>query len=83
MIKHTRPIRQVVHHEAPQYLQRSILGMIKIYNWLPQRIVDRATVKEFQSELQLMIVDAVTCQHNWIYLLDHMHAFFNHPLRRR
>ena len=63
-IKHTRPIRQVVHHQAPQYLRRSILGMIKIYNWLPQRIVDRATVKEFQSELQLMIIDAVTCQHN-------------------
>ena len=31
-IKHTRPIRQILHHQALKYVERSILGMVKIYN---------------------------------------------------
>ena len=32
MVRHTRPLITIVHHQAPAYLQQSILNMIKIYN---------------------------------------------------
>ena len=58
-VKHNRPIKPILHHQSPKYVKRSIFGMIQIYNWLPQYIIDCNSVKDFQSELQRIITSAI------------------------
>ena len=81
-VKHRRALKEVVHHQAPDYLKRSLLGMIKIYNALPQYIVDLSDIKEFQHELQLLILTRMRTHNDWIYMFDAMHPFIHHPLYR-
>ena len=80
--RHTRILKEIVHHQSPAYFKRSLLGMIKIYNWLPQRIVDIANVKDFQHELQNLVLYHISSNSNWLDLFNPMCAFMSHPLAR-
>ena len=62
--KHNRSLKEVVYHQASAYLKRSLLGMIKIYNWLPQHIVNTANVKDFQHELQNLVLHHIIFESN-------------------
>ena len=62
--KYTRTLQEIVHHQSPAYFKRSLLGMIKIYNWLPQYIVDTANLKSFQHELQNLLVQHIMMDSN-------------------
>ena len=81
-IKHRCALKEVVHHQALDYLKRSLLGMIKIYNALPQYIVDLRDIKDFQHELQSLILIRMRTHNDWIYMFDAMHFFIHHPLFR-
>eukprot|EP00973_Karenia_brevis_P062688 8716557-Karenia_brevis.AAC.1 len=66
--KHTRQLMQYDYdvtdflypNSSPaEYVQRSILGVARIYNRLPARIVEGTrSVSEFQRELQSLLKDA-------------------------
>ena len=80
--KHTRSLQEIVHHQSPAYFKRSLLGMIKIYNWLPQYIVDTTNVKSFQHELQNLVVQHMMMGSNWLDIFNPMCSFMTHPLAR-
>ena len=82
VIKHTRAVKPLVHHQAPDYLKRSLLGMIKIFNGLPQFIVDIPDVKLFQRELQNLILNRMRHHGDWLYMFDTSYPFIHHPLFR-
>ncbi|CAE8584050.1 unnamed protein product [Polarella glacialis] len=50
--RHDRRFLCPVHTRSPPYLQRSVFGLTRVYNELPQHIVDSSSVKFFQRELQ-------------------------------
>jgi hypothetical protein len=48
---HSKQILDRCHGPHPAYLGRSVFGMARIYNRLPQETVDIASVSRFQSSL--------------------------------
>lgn len=51
-------------------LRRSLFGLVKVYNLLPQQIINKTSVKLFQSALQQALCVAASLNvHNWEYLL--------------
>ena len=48
--RHNRQLRQ--HAIGTETLRRSLFGLVKIYNLLPQQVIDLKSVQSFQSALQ-------------------------------
>ena len=47
-------------------LARSAFGLVKVYNLLPQDVIDRRSVKLFQKALQTLVKDEMECcRPNW------------------
>ena len=65
-----------------EIMRRSALGMIRVYNLLPQEVVDKADVKSFQSALTQMLRDRVNGgDEQWRWLFSQRHELFqSHPL---
>ena len=65
-------------------MRRSAFGMIRIYNLLPQDVVEKIDVKSFQRALTQMVRDTLNGGDlNWRFLLSPRHQLFKtHPLRR-
>ena len=63
-------------------MRRSALGMIRVYNLLPENVVETSGVKEFQSLLSGIVRDRVMARdHRWRSLLSSRHPLFLfHPL---
>ena len=63
-------------------MRRSALGMIRVYNILPQSVVEQRTVKEFQSALTALVRDRLVARDRcWKFVLSSRHPFFQyHPL---
>ncbi len=63
-------------------MRRSALGMIRVYNLLPENVVETSGVKEFQSLLSGIVRDRVMARdHRWRSLLSSRHPLFQfHPL---
>ena len=38
-------------------LDRSVIGLIRVYNLLPQSVVDKCTLRDFQGALQALVID--------------------------
>ena len=51
-LRHNKKLLDRIDGSQPAMLARSLFGLVYIYNLLPQRAVDVASVKEFQSCLQ-------------------------------
>ena len=66
-----------------EYIQRSALGLCKIYNMLPAAIVDTcATVPAFQGKLQDLAKECCAGGfQNWQHLFCARHPWHRHPLR--
>ena len=79
--RHRRCLKEICAATSPDYLKRSLVGMIKIYNMLPEWAISICSVKEFQSALQKLVISQVG-RYGWIYLFDPKHSFIDHPLRR-
>ena len=65
-----------------EIMRRSALGMIRVYNLLPQEVVDKADVKSFQSALTQMLRDRVNGgDEQWRWLFSPRYELFqSHPL---
>ena len=80
--RHRRQLVDPRSGNHSELLCRSALGLIAVYNMLPSRVVDVASVSEFQSALQSIVRDAACRQcDNWEAILSPRHAIYCHPLR--
>ena len=76
--------KQLVNPLQGRFLEiarRSALGLVTVYNYLPQELVDRPTVKDFQRQLQGLAKDA--CRQNfasWEQIYSPRVTFYSHPL---
>ena len=48
-------------HEQLEVARRSALGLVKVYNLLPQEFVDAESVSLFQGLLQNLVKQRVAC----------------------
>ena len=64
------------------YVQRSVLGIVRIYNKLPAHIVACSPVSDFQSSLQRLLCDAASHDYMmWRHMLSVRIQSWEHPLR--
>ena len=64
-------------------LSHSMLGLIDIYNLLPQYAVDAKNVSEFQKRLQLLVMEmAATEKPGWEVLYSPRNTLWNNKLRK-
>ena len=56
---HGRHIRDSFSQLDREYVNRSLLGYIWVYNLLPEEIVRAATVKDFQSSCQRLLKERI------------------------
>ena len=64
-------------------VNRSVLGLVAIYNMTPQQCRDETIVQGFQSQLQALLKERVAegCE-NWIDTFSPRLAVGTHPLKR-
>ena len=81
-IRHDRQVAEWPLGRNLEIMRRSALGMIRVYNLLPQNVVEQVAVKNFQSALTQLVRDRVFAgDHRWRIVLSSRHAFFQyHPL---
>jgi hypothetical protein len=64
-------------------LNRSALGLIRVYNFLPQSVVSEMSVSRFQSALTKLIKRrAEICVLNWESTFSPRIDYMSHPLRK-
>ena len=80
--RHSRCLIEWAAGSNLEIMRRSALGMIRVYNLLPEELVDKVDLKEFQRGLTQLVRDRVTAgDHRWRFLLSPRHALFQfHPL---
>ena len=63
-------------------MRKSALGMIRIYNLLPDELVMKLSVKEFQRGLTVLVKNRVVARDSrWKVVLSSRHPFLQfHPL---
>ena len=78
--------RQLREHRTGCYselLSRSALGLVSVYNLLPQVIIESSEVKLFQSRLQHIVkYQASVGSDGWSRILSPRLALHSHPVRR-
>ena len=77
--------RQLVDIRNTQFLEierRSALGLIWIYNRVPEAIGSNDTVKDFQGNLQLLLKELITsgCT-DWKITFSQRIPYYPHPVR--
>ena len=80
--RHARQLEDPRKGAFPELLRRSALGLIAVYNLLPEQTVAESTVKDFQSKLQGLLKQraAAGCE-NWAETLSPRVPLWKHPLR--
>ena len=80
--KHCRQLRDLRTSSSTDWMKRSILGLIAIWNMLPEEIVMEPDTKDFQGALQdLVKVRAVAGCDNWKLSLSPRVPLREHSLR--
>ena len=78
--------KQIETHRKGKFLDivaESILGLVDIYNLLPECMVQTKSVKDFQTLLaQLVKTATAKCTTDWKNLLSPRKALHSHPLKR-
>ncbi len=78
--RHSKHLHDPCGVYSQEFLLRSPLGAIRLYNILPDAILAQNTVKDFQSMLQTFLKERVTRRDsNWLYLLSWRQHFAYHP----
>ena len=81
--RHRRQLREYRTGHFSEMLARSALGLISVYNLLPQAVVDAASVRDLQACLQSMVKKQVSCRaEGWDLLFSPRGPLYNHPLLR-
>ena len=77
--------KQLETHRNGRFLDimsKSVLGLVDIYNLVPQFIVNATTVSEFQKRLQILTMElAETGTPGWQDLYSPRNTIWNHKLR--
>ena len=82
--RHSKHLIDIRNGHCLEPVRRSGIGMVQIYNYLPQSIVDATSVSRFQSALtELVAARARSGQSNWSQTLSPRIPLLSHPLRRR
>ena len=80
--KHNKQLVDVREGRFLEIVKRSALGLIAVYNLLPQRIVDEDVVCDFQKLLQDFVKSQINADNaQWRDLFSPRIAMFQHPLR--
>ena len=58
--RHDRQLQDLSGPLRRDYLNRSLLGYVWIYNWLPEKIVTSSSVQKFQSRCQAFLKSCVS-----------------------
>ena len=78
--------RQIVSHRVGKFLDilsHSVLGLVDVYNLLPQYVVNAPTVSKFQKRLQTLLMEmASTGEAGWKVLYCPRKTLWNNPLRK-
>ena len=68
---HNRQLHDPADGSHSELLRRSVFGLVRVYNELPQETVDKGTVKTFQQSLQNALKDAARQgSENWQLTYD-------------
>ena len=64
--RHNKQLVDMCDGSQSALLARSAFGLVKVYNLLPQDVIDRRSVKLFQKALQTLVKDEMECgRPNW------------------
>ena len=78
--------KQLITHRTGKFLDvlsHSLLGLVDIYNLLPEYIVSATTVSEFQKMLQQLIMKMAACnQEGWQQMYSPRNSLWNNHLRK-
>ena len=81
--RHGMQLQSIRHGKFLEVTGRSILGLIDIYNLLPQEFIDETNVHEFQRKLQALLkTHAENNDLEWEMLFSPRVPLHSHPLRR-
>ena len=80
-----RHTRQLVETRSGRFLvlvRRSALGLVAVYNLLPQKVVDTSCTKNFQRNLQELLKEraAANCE-DWAETFSPRIPLWRHPLK--
>ena len=67
---------------APEYAPRPAFGPIRIYNLLPERLVQLQAARSFQTNLQWILKDTASGDDQWPSLYSARLPFATRPLRK-
>ena len=85
-VAHRQHNKQLVSHRTGKHLDllsHSLLGLIDIYNLLPQYIIHAKTVSEFQMRLQLLVKDIATTKlQGWQEIYSPRNSLWNNKLKK-
>ena len=80
--RHHRQLETQEYTHCPELLRRSALGLARVYNLLPESVVQEDCVKEFQKKLQELVKKRVEeGSENWNETLSPRVPWWKHPLR--
>ena len=78
--RHGRHMDVPVGFSAPDYVLHSALGVVRIYNLLPDYVISANSVKEFQSRLQLLLRERAGHCEDWPVTFSARLPLAFHPL---
>ena len=80
--RHDRQLESESLPNCPELLRRSALGLVQVYNLLPQKVVSSKCVRNFQKQLQELVVEraASDCE-DWQHTLSPRVPWWRHALR--
>ena len=80
--RHNKQLKDPRVARFSEQMRRSALGLVSVYNLLPQEAVDAPTVSSFQAGLQSMLKDFASAGYsNWDSLFSPRVPLFRHLLR--
>ena len=79
--RHSKPLVEYRGSGNLDLIQRSALGLVSVYNMLPQAVIDTTSLKHFQHLLQQMVKIAAQQSHPlWQSLLSPRLPVVGHPI---
>ena len=79
---HSRQLKEFRTGQFSALIARSALGLVSVYNLLPQAIVDASSVKEFQCCLQSVVKNKASSDaERWEFFFSPRICMYSHPVR--
>ena len=81
--KHERQLEEYIDGAHTEYVKRSALGFVSVYNLLPEAVIAEQSLPAFQRALQNLVrqVAQSGCP-AWRSILSPRQALLTHPLRQ-